>query len=276
MRKPLLVGGAAAAFFASNLYAANPTIVVGNDVLLPNRAGQTIQIMVSGGTAVSGVDFNAEIAGGGTVNGGTAGPAITNVDLVTGTIFGSNNSGQQNIPSNSPQVYEGGISTTSGTVAASGLLATLTINTTGFQGSTFSLKLTGFGSAGASGNTDFGVDGNLNPIPANVTNGNIVALYPGDANMDGSVNAADFAILKSHYGQTTGGTWATGDFNNDGSINFADFMQMTQNWGTTININPAPPAAALPALEPAAVPEPGTAGALLAGLGGLLVRRRAR
>ena len=134
MQKPLLLGGSLPSFFASNLYAVNPTIVVENDVLLPNRAGQTIQIMVSGGTAVSGVDFNAEIAGGGTVNGGTAGPAITNVDLVTGTIFAGNNSGQQNIPSNSPQVYEGGISTTSGTVAASGLLATLTINTTGFQG----------------------------------------------------------------------------------------------------------------------------------------------
>ena len=67
MRKPLLFGGAAAAFFASNAYAVNPTIVVPDAVLLPNRAGQTVQIMVSGGVSVSGLDFNAEVAGGGTI-----------------------------------------------------------------------------------------------------------------------------------------------------------------------------------------------------------------
>ena len=276
MRMPLLVGGVAASFLAANAFAVNPTIVVPNTVLLPNRAGQTILINVSGGTAVSGLNFNAEIAGGGTPNGGTAGPAITNVNLVTGTIFGGNNSGQQNIPSNSPQVYEGGIATTSGTVTATGLLATLTIDTTGFQGSIFSLKLTGFGSAGASGNTDFTIDPNLNPIPANVTNGNIIATFNGDANLDGTVNSTDFGILKSHYNQATGGTWATGDFNNDGASNFTDFMLMTQKYTSTVNINPPPPAAALPSIESAAVPEPGILGGSILGVAGLLRRRRTR
>jgi hypothetical protein len=273
MRKPLLVGGAVAAFFASAVRAANPTIIVGNAVLFPNRSGQTIPIMVSGGTAVSGLNFNVEVAGGGTVNGGTTGPAITSVDLTTGTIFSANNSGQQNIPSNSPQVYEGGISTTSGTVTATGLLATITVDTTGFQGSTFSLKLTGFGSAGASGNTDFTVDGNFNPIPANVTNGNIVAVYPGDANLDGSVNFTDFTTLTQHYNLQTGGTWSTGDFNRDGSVNFTDFTLMTQNYNKSLNINPPPPAAALPS-DAALVPEPTSLFAATLSLLGLRRRRK--
>jgi hypothetical protein len=254
MLKPLLVGGAAAAFFASNVYGVNPTIVVPDVVLLPNRAGQTVLINVTGGTAVSGLNFNVEVAGGGTVNGGTVGPSITNVNLVAGTIFSANNSGQQNIAANSPQVFEGGI------------------DTSGFRGSTFSLKLTGFGSAGASGNTDFAIDGNLNPIPASVTNGNIIALYPGDANMDGSVNFADFSKLTQTYGNNTGGTWATGDFNFDGSVNFADFSLLTQTYGNVLSTTPPPPSAALPSLEAAAVPEP--VGILGAMLGLLAVRRR--
>lgn len=276
MRMPLLVGGAAVAFFAANASAVNPTITVGNSVLLPNRANQNITINVSGGVAVSGLDFNVEIAAGGTVNGGTAGPAITAVNLVTGTIFGGNNSGQQNFTSNSPQVYEGGIATTSGTVNATGLLATLTIDTTGFQGNTFSLKLSGFGNAGASGNTDFGVDSNLNPIPATITNGNIVTLFNGDANKDGTVNNADFLALKAAYGTSTGNSWTTGDFNNDGSVNFTDFTLMTQHFTSVININPGPPAAALPSAEPAAVPEPGVAAVLLAATAALFSRRRMR
>jgi hypothetical protein len=276
MRKPLLLSGVVVAFFAANASAVNPTITVGNSVLLPNRAGQTVTINVSGGTAVSGLDFNAEIAGGGAINGGTAGPVITAVNLVTGTIFAGNNSGQQNIPSNSPQVYEGGIATTSGTVTATGLLATLTIDTTGFQGNTFSLKLSGFGSAGASGNTDFGVDSNLNPIPANITNGNLVTLFNGDANKDGTVNNADFLIVQSHYNTTTGNSWTTGDFNNDGTVNFTDFMLMTQQFTRSINLNPAPPAAAVPAFDSAAVPEPGAIAALFAAVAAFVPRRRAR
>ena len=53
---------------------------------------------------------------------------------------------------------------------------------------------------------------------------------PGDANLDGRVDAIDFAILAAHYGMTTGATWADGDFNGDGAVNFTDFMILTQHY----------------------------------------------
>ena len=46
--------------------------------------------------------------------------------------------------------------------------------------------------------------------------------YFGDANLDGTVNLADFGILRSGFG-LVGSTWVDGDFNQDGTINLADF-----------------------------------------------------
>ena len=56
------------------------------------------------------------------------------------------------------------------------------------------------------------------------------ALY-GDANLDGSVNAADLSKVLTAYGET--GTWATGDFNYDGTVNAADLSKVLTNYGTT-------------------------------------------
>jgi hypothetical protein len=53
---------------------------------------------------------------------------------------------------------------------------------------------------------------------------------PGDANLDGRVDATDFAILSANYGMTTGATWAQGDFDGDGAVNFTDFMILTQHY----------------------------------------------
>jgi hypothetical protein len=46
-------------------------------------------------------------------------------------------------------------------------------------------------------------------------------LIPGDANMDGSVDQSDCAILRANYGKT-GMWWSEGDFNHDGAVNAAD------------------------------------------------------
>ena len=269
MRKVALAAGAAiGVLLGSQALAANPTIVVGNDILIPNTPNQTVQLMVSGGTQIAGLDLNVEIAGGGTANGGTAGPKITSVNLTTGTIFGSNNTGQQNFTGFPSQVYEGSIITSSGSVAASGLVATLTIDTTGFTGQSFSLQLGGFSNGAVSGNTDFATpDPNGNPIPANITNGHVVATLPGDANLDGSVNSADLQILLNRF-NTSGDTWSTGDFNGDGQCNSADLQIELANFNTSVTISAAP------ALSAAAVPEPVTSALLLPGLALLLRRNR--
>jgi hypothetical protein len=270
MRKlALAAGAAAAAMLASRVWGANPSIVVGNDVLIPNKANQTIQLQVTGGTPVAGVDLNMEIANGGTVNGGTAGPRITNVDLITGTIFAGNNAGQSNAPGLPPQTYSGYVVTSSGTVGASGLLATITIDTTGFTGQSFSLKLGNFSNGGVPGNTDFATpDPNGTPIPANITNGNVIATNPGDADLNGTVGFNDFATVVANYNKPGG--WSAGDFNGNGTVEFSDFAITVANYNKTVPITSSLEGAAV------AAPEPGALALLVSGLAlaGLIHRRR--
>ena len=54
---------------------------------------------------------------------------------------------------------------------------------------------------------------------------------PGDANIDGAVDADDAAIL-GDYWQESYGAWALGDFNGDREINAADASILAANWGS--------------------------------------------
>ncbi|HUT58008.1 MAG TPA: hypothetical protein VNA25_09190 [Phycisphaerae bacterium] len=105
--------------------------------LLPNTPGQVINISVTGGEQVNGLQFNLQVADGGPENGGSIdGPVITNVDILTGTIFDGNNWGDLGwgpIPGPGPaQLWESWTLTASDTVPAAGLLAKVTFDTTGF------------------------------------------------------------------------------------------------------------------------------------------------
>lgn len=256
---------ALAALLASGVArAANPAITVGNNILLPNRAGQTVQLFVTGGQQVPGLDLFAWVAGGGTANGGTAGPVISNVNLTSGTIFAGHNGGQVNISALPTQAYSGYVTTDSGTVAASGLLATLTIDTTGFNGGAiYPLRLNTSGPAGTT-YTDFGADSQFNPIPATLTNGNLIVLYPGDADKNGTVDLGDYTTVVRNYG--TGTTWTQGHFDTSSpNVNLTDYTSVVRNFGQSVNINPAAPAfaSAVSAAAAAAVPEPATGGALM-------------
>ncbi len=267
--KMLLAFGGAVGLLAPSALAANPTVVVGNHVLIP-LPGQSFTIPVTGGVAVSGVDFNAEVANGGTSNGGTPGPAITNVNLISGTIFASNNSGQQNGTTFPSQLYSGVVITNSGTVTTTGTLATMTFDPSNFIGGIYSLKLVGFSNGPISGDTDF-VDANGLTVPATVTNGNLIVTFPGDTNLDGVVNSADAIVMARNYGLQTGATWAMGDFNGDGKVNYADATLLQQYYNRSVNINPG-----VPSFQPAAVPEPASAAVVGIGLAGLLRRKRGR
>jgi hypothetical protein len=270
--KMLLAIGGAVGLLAPSAFAVNPTIVVGNHVLIP-LPGQSFTISVSGGTAVSGVNFNAEVANGGTANGGTPGPAITGVNLLSGTIFASNNSGQQNATATPTQFFSGDTITNSGTVSASGTLATMTFDPSNFIGGIYSLKLGGLSNGNFVGDTDFTVAPDYSPIPATITNGNIIVTFPGDTNMDGVVNATDAVTFARNYGLQSGATWAMGDFNGDGKIDINDANLLKQYYNRSVNINPGVPSFAS-ATAPAAVPEPGAMGLVGIATAGLCARRR--
>ena len=124
-----------------------PTIEVGDYVLRPNRPGQQIEIYVQGGQPVAGLDFFLQLGDGGPeldqlgLPPGQDGPSITHVELKQGTLF-------QNTPDvgidlgSLPQVANWSISIADeGSVPAEGLLATVTVDTTGFFDGTWSLLL---------------------------------------------------------------------------------------------------------------------------------------
>jgi hypothetical protein len=52
---------------------------------------------------------------------------------------------------------------------------------------------------------------------------------PGDADLDGDVNFADFVALANHFGQAGG--WGDGDFDADGVVQFNDFTLLANHFG---------------------------------------------
>lgn len=75
---------------------------------------------------------------------------------------------------------------------------------------------------------------------------------PGDVNVDGAVDLADFGILKAHFGQA--GARAEGDLTGDGRVDISDFGELKNSYG---NVGPGP------VKEP--VPEPSTLALLAVG-----------
>lgn len=125
--------------WATSSALALPTIVL-EDPLFPGSGGyglyenmpnQTIQVFVTGGESITGVNYNIQIGDGGVEVGGlTVGPRLTALDFITDTIFEDNHTA----PLDSgvyPQIWMGWIMTAHDTVPADGLLATFTIDTTG-------------------------------------------------------------------------------------------------------------------------------------------------
>ena len=108
----------------------------------------------------------------------------------------------------------------------------------------------------------------FNNEPVNPTDVVIRYTLTGDANLDGTVDSADFSVLATHFNQA-GQTWAVGDFNYDGNVNALDFDALATNFGANVPGSPVSFAS-----DPGAVvPEPTCAAAMMLA-GGVLARRR--
>jgi hypothetical protein len=134
-----------------------PVINVGSHDLLPNTPHQPIQVYVTSGVGapdVSAVDFNMQIDKGypyGDLS--VPGPIFDQsqpIDLVTGTIFAADNSGQFDTAAGPPpldppakQNLMWGILTSAAGhyVPANGLLATVYVDTTGYSSGTWPLAM---------------------------------------------------------------------------------------------------------------------------------------
>ncbi len=221
---------------------ATPTIDAGKIIVVMNSAGEQEGVYVTGGDAVQGMEFNI------TTGGGSTGPIITAVDVLTGTIFNSNNGGGFAGYVNSYDAYKG-VVTASGTVSASGLIATVTFDATGFTTwGTYAFTLTN-----GEGDTTF-----TDLVPATLISGQIIVTIAGDANGDGHVTLADLTILATNFGGL--GSGSSGDFNNSGDITLADLTILATKFGDSA---PGAP-----------IPEPVSLGLLA--IGGVALLRRKR
>ena len=120
---------------------AAPLIIAGDHVLLPNTPGQKIYVMTSGqaGDEFAGVDLHMAI--------GACGPIVTEFDLIgPGTLLFGNNMGQISYfdpafeaPTRLPAMTA---TTEVGLVGPNGVLAILTLDTTGIALGQYSLSLT--------------------------------------------------------------------------------------------------------------------------------------
>jgi hypothetical protein len=192
------------------------TIEVGIHELLPNTPGQEIQIYVRDGSMIQGVNLKTYITDG------TSDPfelfldpvgipTFQSADILTGTIFEDLNTGQQGLVQSN--VIE--INTTAGgptsVVTANGLLATLTVDTTGlslFDGP-FELNMTGFESGLSP--TDLGTGPQL---PVNLINGSIVMTAVGNGRfengLDGWSTTGEGSVSETEVDGTTAAMFTTG------------------------------------------------------------------
>ncbi len=162
---------------------ATITITVGDHPLLPNTADQPIEIFVSGGDLVRGVDFNVQIADGfpnhAFPDPGVDGPNIPNTDLAAdilgaggnSTIFTStSNNGTGYVAGNNGEQFanRGTLIDGTGTTAAAGRLVTLKVDTSGWFSGSWDLRL----GDTINGSTTF-FDANGDPVVPVITEGTI-------------------------------------------------------------------------------------------------------
>jgi hypothetical protein len=145
-----------------------------------------------------------------------------------------------------PLIWGATTTTTSGTVPANGLLATLTIDTTGLSTGQFDLIL----NPPSTGPTAFADPG----LTTNLSNGVLrIGAAPmnlGDYNKNGAVDAADYVMWRETQNQMGPGLAADGNGNNQ--VDPADYDVWRTHFGNTVGASGATAGLS----SSASVPEP--------------------
>ncbi len=76
----------------------------------------------------------------------------------------------------------------------------------------------------------------------------IINPMPGDATLDGKVDADDAAMLAGNWLSSNNVGWKQGDFNDDGKVNDIDATVLAANWGRTTEQQASVPEPAMPLL----------------------------
>lgn len=176
---PFLVLGLGTCIASLNSVQAQLTlqVQVGNNDLAANSVGQVVNLFIqnTGTTSaddvqVFGISFNVQIADGST---STSAPNLTGVDILTGSVFASNNTGQQN-PTMTVHHWNATTTTSSGAATlvhgTTTEIGQLTIDTTGFSSGSWALSLTLY-----NGGTHY-FDNHANPIVPTITDGTITVV----------------------------------------------------------------------------------------------------
>jgi len=64
----------------------------------------------------------------------------------------------------------------------------------------------------------------------------ILPVQPGDADLDGTVNAGDLDALEFAFGKATGATWTDCDFTGDGAVDHLDYLSL---WSGPLSGSPS-------------------------------------
>ena len=254
----------------SNSYTGGTNVSAGTLVAANNRA-------VGVGAAAVGAGAQLAVAAGPT---GRTVLAVTGLTLAAGTDpVAAPFAGRVDVAGNDLDLPGATLATVS-QMAAQGFAAGTWNGSGGLVSSTAAADaahLTGVGviQNGATGTPAFG-DGTSAPLfdGAAVAAGDVLVKYTyyGDANLDGAVNAADYALVDA--GAVTGGTgWNNGDFNYDGVVDGSDYSLMDNAFNQQSNVLVSPLAATPAAAVATAIPEPA---GLLGGVVGCLAMARRR
>ncbi len=236
-RQSVLLSLAVSAWLTAVVCGA--TVTVSDVQLSANEPDQWIDIIVTGGDMVAGVDLFVQVGDGGPqlanygLPPGKAGPAITDVELKVGTIF----QGVSDVPANLgstelPQtaVFTLSLVGTTPTVAAQGKLARVQIDTTGFFGGTWDLHLDNalpFDIFGGPYATNFA------GLPANVQNGTIsIPITRGDYNGNQQFDVSDVDTLAAaiRAESTDQGLY---DLNSDHLVDWQDYRFWVKSYART-------------------------------------------
>jgi len=87
------------------------------------------------------------------------------------------------------------------------------------------------------------LDGNADGTAGDDYEASLLVTYPGDVDLDGEVGYPDYAVVRQHFGWTSGAVWGFGDLNDDGKINHLDYLLLKRNYGSAIVAPPEAPMA---------------------------------